>query len=169
MQNAHPYLVHFPVAFLAAAFLAEGLAWARPRPLADALARWFLYLGTLAAAVAVVSGWLGSQTVAEVPAAHDALDAHQRLGYLVLGTSAVLAFWRAGTAPRGGPAPRWLFLLGLAGLLGLTASTAQLGGSLVYDYGVGTALTAPGGPLAAPDSAAGAPGARRRASGDEFR
>jgi uncharacterized membrane protein len=166
MQNFHPLFVHFPVAFLAAALVAEALYVARRRRALDAFARWLLYLGTAAAAATVLSGWLGLQTVARVRAAHDALAAHERLGYLVLGTSAVLAFWRAGTGPRGGPAPRWLFLLGLAGLLGLVVRTAQLGGALVYEHGVGTALTAPGGPLAEePDTTAG----RRPPAGDEFR
>ncbi len=148
MQNLHPYFVHFPLAFLAAAGVFEALHLVRRRPLLDALARWLLYLGAVAAAVAVLSGWLGAQTVAKVAAAHDTVERHARLGYLILGTGAVLAFWRAGTAPRGGPRPRWLFLVGLAGLTALLWQTARLGGDLVYRHGVGTALTAPGGPLA---------------------
>jgi hypothetical protein len=41
-----------------------------------------------------------------------------------------------------------LYTLALVALATLVALTAREGGELVYEYGVGTEMTAPGGPLA---------------------
>jgi len=150
LQNPHPLFVHFPIAFLAAAVVAEWAYVVWRRPLLETLARWFLYLGTLAAAAAVFSGWLGSLSVAPVSAAREPLETHRTLAFLTLGTAVVLTFWRWGTARRGGPKPRLLFALGVLGLGVLLVAAANEGGELVHEHGVGTALTAPGGPLAEP-------------------
>ena len=147
MQNVHPLFVHFPLGLLITAVACEALfVWTR-RPLADTLARWLLYGGALAAGAAALTGWLGSQSVAPVARAADTLVDHRTYGFVALGTAAVLAFWRWGTAHAGGPKPRWLFLLGMLGLAGILVAAGLEGGELVYEHGVGTRLTAPGGPL----------------------
>ena len=165
MQNVHPLVVHFPIALLVLAVAAEWVSAVRGHPTLETIARWSLYLGTIAAALAAISGWYAAQTVTEVAAAHDSIAHHQRLGFLTLGTAAVLAFWRFGSAARGGPRPRWLFRLGVLGLGAFLLWTAEEGGELVYEYGVGTELTAPEGPLAEPPSDSG----RSGPTGDEFR
>jgi len=150
MQNLHPLFVHFPVALLVTSLAFEILFALTRRPLADTLGRWLLYLGAMAAAAAATTGWLASQSVAPVREAAHPLVEHRTFGFLCLGTAALLAFWRWGTARAGGPRPRALFLAGMLGLGGLLFLAAREGGELVYEHGVGTALTAPGGPLASP-------------------
>ena len=147
MQNLHPLFVHFPVALISVAVILELAAAVKRTPALDLLARWFLYLGATAAALTVLTGWLGEQSVAPVAAAHEAIEKHEKLGFLTLGTVALLAFWRGATTRAGGPRPRWLFVFGTLGLLVLLWETAHEGGELVYEYGVGTELTAPDGPL----------------------
>ena len=154
MQHFHPLLVHFPVAFLAVALLLEILFALTRRPLADALARWLLTLGALGSGLAALTGWLASQSVARVPSAAHPLVEHRTFGFLTLGTAAALTFWRWGAARAGGPRPRALFLAGMIGLGALLFLATREGGELVYEHGVGTKLTAPGGPLAAPPGAA---------------
>lgn len=148
MQNLHPNFVHFPIAFLVIAIILEVILLFWRRPEMDLTARTLLFLGALGAVLATVSGWYGEQTLAPVAAAHDSIEFHKRLGFLTLGTVAILSFWRAGTVRRGGPRPRWLFVAGMLGLAALLWNTAEEGGELVYEYGVGTELTAPEGPLA---------------------
>jgi len=139
-----------------ASILAEWARFVWRRPLLDTLAKWFLYLGALAAAGAALTGWIASQSVAPVSAAKGPLAEHRTLAFLSLGTAVALAFWRWGTERRGGPRPRLLFAVGMLGLGALLVAAALEGGELVYEHGVGTALTAPGGPLAEPpDSARG--------------
>jgi uncharacterized membrane protein len=166
VQNVHPLFVHFPLGLLITAAACEALFALTRRPLADTLARWLLYLGALAAGAAALTGWLASQHVAPVAhAAHDLTD-HRTFGFVALGTAAVLAFWRWGTARAGGPKPRWLFLVGMLGLAAVLVVAGLEGGELVYENGVGTHLTAPGGPLheAGADSTHGAKRAVPRSS-----
>jgi uncharacterized membrane protein len=169
MQNFHPLFVHFPIALLVTALLAEILFAATRRPLADALSRWLLYLGALAAGAAALTGWLASQSVAPVHGAAHPLVEHRTFGFLTLGTAAVLAFWRWGTASRGGPRPRLLFLFGMLGLGALLVLAAREGGELVYEHGLGTELTAPGGPLAAPPGASDSTAGRDVPKSGDFR
>jgi uncharacterized membrane protein len=148
MQNLHPLIVHFPIALLLLAVLFELIHLFVRRTALDSMARRLLYLGALAALVTAASGWYAEQTVAPVAAAHDALEKHEKAGYVSLGLAAILAFWRVATARRNGPRPRWAFTLVMLALAGLLVFTAHEGGELVYEYGVGTEITAPGGPLA---------------------
>jgi uncharacterized membrane protein len=154
MQNVHPLFVHFPIAFLVTAAAAELAHAAWRRKTLDALARWSLYLGTLGAVAAAVTGWLAAGSAAPVAAARDALGQHRLLTFVVTGLAAALAFWRLSSARRGGPRPRAVFVVALVGLAALLFAAAREGGELVHDFGVGTRLTAPGGPLAEPDSGA---------------
>jgi uncharacterized membrane protein len=147
MQNIHPMIVHFPIALLFLAGIFELVYLFLRKPEFDLVGRWLLYLGTIGAGLAALSGWLGEQTVAPVAAAHDVIEKHQRFAYFTLGISALLSFWRAATQPRGGPRPRPLFAAGLVVLLTLLWYTGHEGGELVFEYGVGTEMTEPEGPL----------------------
>ena len=160
MQNVHPLFVHFPIAFLFSAAVAELAHALRPRPGLDALGRWLLYLGAASAAAAALTGWIAAQTAAPVAAASEAVGDHRMLAFLALGVAAALALWRWGTTRRGGPRPRALYALAMLGMAALLVAAAQEGGELVHEHGVGTRLTAPGGPLAEPAGARPAPHAR---------
>jgi uncharacterized membrane protein len=159
VQNGHPLVIHFPLAFLTASALAVlagtfvRAAWLAP------FARVSLYLGTLAAIVAVISGFFALQTVAKVAAASDELAKHQTFGYATLAVSAALSAWSLVARRRGHatPRPTALWTLGNALLLVAVFVTGMEGGELVHDYGVGTALTAPSGPLHEGESAAAPP------------
>jgi uncharacterized membrane protein len=149
MQNLHPLIVHFPVALLFVSALVALLAQATGRADAHLVGRALLWLGTAAAAAAVVSGFLGEQTVARVAGAHDVIEEHERYAYILLGLAALLSAWALVSWRRRGapPAPAPLWLLGQALLLAMVVLTAKEGGELVHELGVGTRMTAPGGPL----------------------
>ena len=159
MQNPHPLLVHFPIAFLTAFAVSALLLLVLPRPGLERFARASLFLGTAAAAVTVISGFFAEQTVAPVRAASEAIGEHRFLAYGTLLLAAALSAL-AVIAPRH-PAQAGRFRVaqgvGALGLLVLLVLTGREGGELVHEYGVGTALTAPGGPAYdkdAPKSAA---------------
>lgn len=173
MQNPHPLLVHFPIAFLVASALATLLGLVVRRPGLAAFARACLFVGTAAAAITVVTGFLAEQSVAPVAAAREAIEEHRLFGYAVLVVAGLLTALaviaprhaaRAGTL-RGAQAVGSLVLLNVLWL------AAHEGGELVHEYGVGTEMTGPGGPLhegttaPAPAAPAGAPAP----SGRDFR
>ncbi|MEO6463452.1 MAG: DUF2231 domain-containing protein, partial [Candidatus Eisenbacteria bacterium] len=90
MQNPHPLLVHFPIAFLIAFALATLLALVVRRPGLAAFARACLFVGTAAAAVTVLSGFLAEQSVAPVARARPDIEDHRLFGYGVLSLSGLL-------------------------------------------------------------------------------
>ncbi|OAI12300.1 hypothetical protein A1507_02065 [Methylomonas koyamae] len=136
LQNLHPLFVHFPIALLSLFFaldLAGSLAgraeWRR-------VAGWFLYLGVAFAGITVTFGFIAADTVAHGGDVHEIMESHEHLGISVFGLAAFLAVWR-GIAKAHPAGPANAFYLALAGLLaGLLAFTADLGGLMVYKYGV---------------------------------
>ena len=149
MQNPHPLLVHFPVAFLFGFVAATLLALVVHRPGVERFARACLFVGTAAAGVAVVSGFLAEQTVARVADAASELDKHRLAGYSVLALSAVLTALTvvAPRHPQRAGVIRGATLAGALALGGTLLFAAKEGGELVHHYGVGTRLTGPNGPL----------------------
>lgn len=172
MQNPHPLLVHFPIAFLSAFVVATLLSLGLRRPALDRFARACLFVGTATAGVTVVSGFLAEQSVARVEAAAGALEKHRIGGYAVLALGALLSALVAIAPrhPRRAGAFRAAAAAGALGLGGLLLFTAHEGGELVHDYGVGTRLTGPGGPLEENgDSLPADHGARTAPSRRDFR
>ena len=149
MQNFHPLFVHFPIGLLFTSAVVALWAQATKRPGAHLVARVLLWLGTLGAAAAVTTGFLGEQTVAHVKGAHGVIEEHERYAYILLGLSALLSAWALVSWRRRGapPAPAAAWILGQFALLAMLVLTANEGGELVHELGVGTKLTAPGGPL----------------------
>jgi uncharacterized membrane protein len=174
VQNPHPLLVHFPIAFLLAFGAATLLSLVVHRPGLTAFARACLFLGTAAAAVTVVSGFLAEQSVARVAAARGEIEEHRTFGYVVLGLAASLSALAA-VAPRF-PARagqlRVLEAVGAVAIVVFVFLAAEEGGELVHEHGVGTKLTAPGGPLhepATPGGERGAPEGAPAPTGRDFR
>jgi len=176
VQNPHPLLVHFPIAFLVAFAGGALLSLVLPHPGIERFARTCLFVGTAAAAVVVVSGFLAEQSVARVAAAAEPIAEHRLFGYGTLITAAALTAL-AVIAPRHPARAGALKMIQGAGavvVLALLFLTAHEGGELVHEFGVGTALTAPGGPLhetgGGRDSAAPrTPGDAPAPSGKDFR
>ncbi|MGH7725090.1 MAG: DUF2231 domain-containing protein [Candidatus Eiseniibacteriota bacterium] len=160
MQNGHPLVVHFPIALLTVAVFAAFLAAFTARPSVQAFARACLYLGTAGAAAAVISGFFASQTVAPVLRAAHELEEHRNYGYMVLILASLLSAWSvvAWRRLKRPPRPHPLFLLGHAALLFALFMAGLEGGEMVYEHGLGTKLTAPGGPLHEPLGDGDAPG-----------
>jgi len=137
LQNMHPILVHFPIAFLYAAailyFLAsirasEGLKWT---------ALWMLVLGALGAAAALASGlYAAPGLMVSVSVRHELLRHHKHLMVAASAVTGVLTVWAIAARPmpmRG----RYVFLAGLIAVMGLIAAGADLGGEMVYGYNAG--------------------------------
>ncbi len=139
MANIHPLFVHYPIAFLSVFFLVELIGTVFKREGLRRAASWFLFLGTLGAIAAVAAGLRAAATVEHAEEVHAILNAHARLGIAVLSLALVLSFWRVF-------GKRGLLLSGKARLVYLFAAFvmvvamtfgADLGGLMVYRYGVG--------------------------------
>ncbi|MGH7813265.1 MAG: DUF2231 domain-containing protein [Candidatus Binataceae bacterium] len=136
-QNIHPLVVHFPIAFLYGAALFYYVAVVRPRDSLEWTAFWMLVLGTLGAGAAVATGLYAESGVmiSESVRAH-VLEHHEDLMITASVMAAVLAAWAIAARPM--PAKgRWFFIAGLAIMLCVITSGADLGAEMVYGYNAG--------------------------------
>lgn len=146
MANIHPLFVHFPIAFFSA-FVLIDLAGSllNKRPWRQ-LAGGFLYLGTIMAAATVAAGLQAAQSVPHGDDVHAIMERHEAFGISILILSAVLSLWRllARGLVTGGA--NVLFLLLALILGGLVVLTADLGGLMVYKFGVAVEVANPAMP-----------------------
>ncbi len=137
LQNAHPLLVHFPIAFWTGAALVYFVAWATGRESVAWTALWLLLLGALSAAAAVATGLHAEPGVMIAPSVRaELLEPHERLMLASLGLGSALALWAVAARPlpvRG----RALFLVLLLVLLAVLTKGADYGGRMVFDYNAG--------------------------------
>jgi uncharacterized membrane protein len=175
VQNPHPLLVHYPIAFLAAFAVSALILLVRPRPGLASFARACLFVGTAAAGLAVVSGFLAEQSVAPVRSAAEPIATHRTAGYVVLATACALtalAIVEPRLTARAGLVRAARSIGALVLLVALVAAGKE-GGELVFEHGVGTRMTAPGGalhdPAAPPTTKPQATGDAPAPSGQDFR
>jgi uncharacterized membrane protein len=137
LQNIHPLVVHFPVAFLLGAALFYVLSWIFRNQTFGATAFLLLILGTLAAGAAVGTGLYGGEGVmVSFSVRHHLLEPHKRLMLTTLGVSIGLSIWAVIARPFP-KKKRMLFLFLLLVLLGIMTVGADFGARMVYDYNAG--------------------------------
>jgi uncharacterized membrane protein/mono/diheme cytochrome c family protein len=127
----HPLLVHFPIALLLVAGLAEAGRRLRGEHLRPVVT-WCLLLGTVGAAIAAVSGWIHAPLAGY---AESKVFLHRWTGVGVTVTAALLlaVHWLDGRG-RAGRA-RYVFWVGLALLAVGIVVSGHSGGELVYGKG----------------------------------
>ena len=137
LQNIHPVIVHFPIAFLVGAALFYLLGWIFPRPSLTTTAFSLLILGTISAAAAVGTGLYAEEGVmiSRSVRAH-LLETHEALMITTLLLGVALTLWAVAAHPfpkKGRP----IFALVFLGLLIVMALGADYGARMVYDYNAG--------------------------------
>lgn len=136
LENLHPLFVHFPIALLSLFFLLDGLGWLVGKAAWRQAAGWFLYAGAPFAGLTVAMGLIAAGSVAHGGDVHEIMEHHEHLGISVFLLASALALWRwLAKGDIQGPA-NTLYLLLSAILIGLLVFTADLGGLMVYRYGV---------------------------------
>jgi uncharacterized membrane protein len=138
VPNVHMIAVHFPIALLPAALLLDVLGRLTGSRDLHGAARWTLWLGTIAAAVAVWTGYSGSDDVHRyvTDAAEELMEDHEHLQLGTLGAALGLSLWRLvarGPFPeRGGV----IYLLLAAAMTANLVVASDLGGQMVFLHGV---------------------------------
>jgi uncharacterized membrane protein len=136
MANFHPLLVHFPITLLMLFFLLELAGSLAAKPHWRQVADWFLYLGTLFAGLTVAAGFIAAASVPHGENVHEIMEVHEHLGVSVLLLASTLSAWRffARYCLQGITNYLYLAMAGLLSLLLIFA--ADLGGLMVYKFGV---------------------------------
>jgi len=137
LQNYHPLLVHFPIAFIYGAGLLYFLAWITASERLQWTALWMLMLAAVSAAAALTSGFYAAPGLMIADSVRNELLRHHK--HLMVAASVAtgaLTIWAIATRPM--PARgRYVFLAGLLALMCLIAAGADLGGEMVYGYNAG--------------------------------
>lgn len=136
MENIHPLLVHFPIAFISFFVLVDIIACIFRKPSWRNLASGLLYFGTLTAAFTVYAGFEAAKTVAHDDVVHEVIERHEHLAISVLILASLLSLWRLLSGSNIKNGANFFFLLLALILAGLVSLTADLGGLLVYHHGV---------------------------------
>jgi uncharacterized membrane protein len=137
LQNYHPLIVHFPIAFIYGAALMYFLASILASENLKWTALWMLAFGALGAAAAVLSGFYAAPgLMVSESVRHELLRHHKQLMVLASVITGALTLWAIAARPmptRG----RYVFLAGLIAVLGLITAGADLGGEMVFSYNAG--------------------------------
>ncbi len=152
----HPMLVHFPIVLLYLALLSDILSRfiESPERFFDRSSFWLILLGLVAGVCAAAGGVISEQFVKWTPVTFRLLGAHQRdavlTGLLVIaalvarlaakyperrGARGQTRGWSLARTGRGRTSIIATILL--AGAVAMITTTAALGGTMVYQYGVG--------------------------------
>ena len=138
--NFHPLVIHFPIALLLVAAFADlvALPFGRPKWLTPAVTALFA-LGSAGAIVACLTGQQALDTVLMPGMAHPIVQAHRKWAIATTIYFTVLTLIRVGVAFRAPLALRYRLALLIAALVGVAGlqQTAERGGRLVYEQGVG--------------------------------
>lgn len=132
LQEMHPAVVHFPIAFLPLSLGADALGRLTGDYALQRMGRLTMPLAAASAANAAAFGLIAQQAVRAEGQAHDILVTHRTLNAGLVALTAALAVKRLRTRRPG----LGYLALGLAGL-GMMGYSAYLGGRLSYEHGVG--------------------------------
>jgi uncharacterized membrane protein len=140
LDNIHPLLIHFPIAFLSAFFVWDVIASVLKKPHWRDVASYFLYFGAVGAVFTVIAGFVAAYSVAHNEVVHEIMLRHQYFGLGVMTLAILLSVWRfkSGVAITGGANHFFLILSGLMCVLLILG--ADLGGLMVYNYGTAVHL-----------------------------
>jgi uncharacterized membrane protein len=134
LSEAHPALVHFPIALLPTAVAADTVGQATGNRELLAVGRWGIGLAAASAAVAGIFGFIAQEEVNLEGRSLAILRTHRTLNIGALIGVTALAVIRARRKK-----PSLAYLLAGAALTTLVGFSGYLGGKLVYKHGVGVA------------------------------
>jgi uncharacterized membrane protein len=137
LQNIHPLVVHFPIAFLTGAALIYFLSWIFRSETFAMGAFLILILGVFSAGVAVGTGLYAEPGVMISRSVREKLlESHERFMLVTFALSILLTFWAVMARPfpkKGRP----IFLILFVALLIIMSIGADYGARMVYDYNAG--------------------------------
>ena len=132
LANIHPLLVHFPIAFLSLFVMVDLIGTVAKKSGWRSFASGLLYLGTAFASLTVWAGFNAADTVPHGHNVHAIMERHEQFGVSILALSMALLAWRLRRPVDGWGIYNAFSIL----LLGLIIFGADLGGLMVYKYGV---------------------------------
>lgn len=128
----HPVIIHFPIALLIAAALAEGVHAVKDWPRLRTGVYFMVYLGAASAIFAAALGWLNAAYGSQPESMAQTLSLHRWLGTATAVWAVALA-WHAWGLDYGGSNRAFRINLMIAAIL--VSATGHFGGTLVFGEG----------------------------------
>jgi len=137
LQNVHPLVVHFPIAFLMGAALFYFLVLIFRKDTLATTAFLLLILGAFSACVAAGSGLYAEDGVmVSLSVREHLLEHHEQLMLATTGLSIALTIWAVIARPFP-KKKRGIFIFLIVIMLGIMTWGADYGARMVYDYNAG--------------------------------
>lgn len=132
----HPIFNHFTIALFVMVVLLDILGLITKRKYLHTAAWINLIFAVISGVLSVITGLLAEANAPHVDAAHEIMETHETLGYIILASILILFIWRL-VLKGGFPAKAMILylLIGLAGV-GVMIRSAFLGGEMVFVHGV---------------------------------
>ncbi|GFO71168.1 hypothetical protein BJAS_P0433 [Bathymodiolus japonicus methanotrophic gill symbiont] len=139
MDNIHPLLVHFPISLFTIFFFADSVGGLVSKPAWRQFATPILYIATLSAILAVAAGLQAAYSAPHYDATHTIMLRHQAFGITVAALGVLLSLRRLFASDSFIYTKTYgHFALSALLMICLTFG-ADLGGLMVYQYGVAVA------------------------------
>lgn len=132
----HPFMVHFTIALFTVVVILDLLGLVLNNDSFHSASWLNLIFAGCFAILTVISGLLAQANVPHNDAAHEVMETHESIGYLVLAGILILLSWRIWLKGKFPSKIKVLFLIIGLVTLGLTFTGAYYGGELVYTHGV---------------------------------
>jgi uncharacterized membrane protein len=137
LQNVHPLMIHFPIAFLMGAALFYFLALIFRKDTLATTAFSLLIFGAFSACVAAGTGlYAEGGVMVSFSVREHLLEHHEQLMLTTTGLSILLVFWAIIARPFP-KKKRAIFILLFVVMLGIMTWGADYGARMVYDYNAG--------------------------------
>lgn len=129
----HPAVIHFPVAMLMVAILAEVLLIITGRASFRTVVLFCIIVGTLGSLAAVATGWMLAEHAGYASSTNEYFICHQRLGFVTTGLAIVtLGLYARSIRANQSNVWRWLARAALLAVAVISSLTGHFGGVLVY-------------------------------------
>lgn len=133
----HPYFVHFTIALFSTSFLFDLIGLLFKKKVFHQAAWYNLIIAGLATILSVVTGLIEEGKSNLAGSAHETLEAHQTLAFIVSIAIFTQLLWRIGQRGNYPERPKFLYIvIGFIGFI-LLLLAALKGGDLVYKHGIG--------------------------------
>jgi len=137
MSNIHPIIVHFPIALIIVVFILDLMGVLSRKKSLISAANIITIFAAVGAVFAVVSGLIAEKSVWHPEQAHELLELHETIGFVVVGLTLILLIFRPAIKKKKSGSPGWVAVfLSLAAAV-LVGYAGYLGGEIVYKHGTG--------------------------------
>jgi len=136
LNNIHPLIVHFPIALFSVFFISDILGCLFKKTEWRQFATFTLYIATVSAIFTVAAGFQAAYAVEHNDATHLIMLRHQIFGISVTVLAILLSLYRYFANPKFIYEKTYLHFASSALLMMLLIFGADLGGLMVYEYGV---------------------------------